>query len=151
MGESNEVVEVVSLGAFGPYWVAHAPWTGVTTQGRSLEEAAERIAEAVDLRRTVSPAPPLPQQQLTLAVPGVARRPAVPAAARLDASGAAVERALVARGFTIPTRSRHHVVLHHRETGRVVVLPLDDNLAEPTVLDLVRQAAAEHRRVRALL
>lgn len=146
----SQVAELVAVGYCGGYWVARAPWSAVCAQGRSFEEVRARIADAVAMRRALSPPFPVPDGQVMVEVDAL-RGMALPPLERLATSGAAVQRALQQRGLTMPTQSRHHVALRDRASGRVVVVPLVDELAAPTLADLARQAGLEHGRLLALL
>lgn len=138
--------EIVVVGRFGEWWVARAPWTGITTQGRTPRHAVDALRDAFALMQT---GPAMPTEQAAMAV-GVPPRP-VPTLEALEASGLEVQRVLERHGFHVTGRTRHHVVLHDTDSGNTAVVPLEVELAGATISDVLRQAAVRAAEVRALL
>lgn len=139
--------ELVVVGRFGDWWVARAPWTALTTQGRTQGLAVDALRDAFAAMPAM---PAVPDEQAAVAV-SVPPGRLLPTAEALEASGLEVQRVLERHGFRVTGRSRHHVVLHDPEAGNTVVVPLEVELAGATITDLLRQAALRADEVRALL
>lgn len=65
-------------------------------------------------------------------------------------SGRAVVAALVRAGFTVSSQKGSHLKLRHPD-GRVVIVPLHDELARGTLGSILRQARVEPTSFLALL
>ena len=129
----------VVVGRVDGWHVARAPWADVTAQGATHDQAVERVREAVDLRYRAGPVAGVPDEQVVVSVQATIR----PVTERdvLRASGPEVQQALRRLGFEVQGRTRFHATLNDPARGRTVVLPLDVELAAPTMFDVLRQAA----------
>lgn len=131
--------ELVVVGCFEGWHVARAPWADVTAQGATHDQAVERVREAVDLRYRAGPVAAVPDEQVVVVVHATVR----PVTERdvLRASGPEVQQALRRLGFEVRGRTRFHATLTDRAGRRTVVVPLEAELASPTMFDVLRQAA----------
>ncbi|HVF76323.1 MAG TPA: type II toxin-antitoxin system HicA family toxin [Acidimicrobiales bacterium] len=135
---------MANVARVGEWWIARTQWSDVTAQGASLEQAVDRLREAALLRQA-----PVPREQVVVAVE-VVDRP-FPTVGALRASGAEVQRVLERAGFVLQGRTHRHVLLYEERTGARVVVPLEVELAEPTLTDILRRAALRRDELRALL
>ena len=131
--------QLVVVGRVDGWHVARAPWADVTAQGATHDQAVERVREAVDLRYRAAPVSAVPDEQVVVSVQATIR----PVSERdvLQASGPEVQQALRRLGFEVRGRTRFHATLSDPARGRTVVVPLEVELASPTMFDVLRQAA----------
>lgn len=129
----------------GGWWIGRLS-SGLVTQGRTVDELAHRLD---DLAGLDTAAADLASHVVALPVrlTGRRRRRRI----ELTASGHELVAALQRLRYGVVERTGVHVALARPTDGRTVVVPLDAELAGPTIEALLREAAVTVGELHAVL